>query len=82
MDQRDLQKLSKDNFTTEEKEAIINNAKVNVFSKKSNIIDINESIKQMYILPDSIYKFLESTTNILLKLSSENITNTTRRISQ
>ena len=49
MDQRDLQKLSKDNFTTEEKEAIINNAKVNVFSKKSNIIDLQiENVQKEY----------------------------------
>ncbi len=49
MDKRDLQKLSKGNFTTEEKEAIINNAIVNVFSKKSNIIDLQiENVQKEY----------------------------------
>ena len=49
MNQRDLQKLSTDNFKTEEKEAIINNAKVDVFFKKSNEVDIAvENIQKEY----------------------------------
>jgi len=49
MNQRDLQKLSTDNFKTEEKEAIINNAKVDVFFKKSNKVDIAvENIQKEY----------------------------------
>jgi len=49
MDKKDLQKLSENNFKTDEKEIIINNAKVDVLSKQSIKSDIDfKNIQKEY----------------------------------